>query len=223
MEYYKAYDERYKIYHSNKGQSWAGEQPSVELADILKKYKATKESQILEVGCGEGQNARFLLKQGFNLRASDVSNEAISWCKQNIEKNVRNNFFVLDILNNNFTERFDFIISISTLHMLVLNKDRKKFFDFLYSHLQDDGIAIITSMGDGDYQQNKSDITKAFELVERDNGSGKMLLPQTSCRIVDWKQLTHEIESANLKIIDKYISTTISGFNSSMVAIIKKK
>ncbi len=223
MKYYEAYDDRYKIYHKEKGNAWAGDLPSKELKDILIKHGATENSSILEIGCGEGQNALFLLKEGFNLKASDVSSEAIKWCKENCEnENLKNNFFVLDIVNNNFNEKFDFILSVSTLHMLVLDDDRKAFFDFIYSHLNDHGIAIITSMGDGINEQNNSDIAKAFDMVKRNNGAGEVLVPQTSCRKVNWENLIKEITNAHLTVVDNYISSTISGFNSSMIAIIKK-
>ena len=221
MEYYKAYDERYKMFHSAKGEAWAGDLPSTELKEILLKHGATKKSSILEIGCGEGQNAIYLLDQGFNVKASDVSAEAVNWCK-NANKKYENNFFVLDILNNNLTEKFDFILCVSTLHMLVLDEHRKAFFDFIKSHLTDNGIAIITTMGDGIEERNNTDITKSFDLIKRNNGSGEMLLPQTSCRMVNWDTLLKEIANSNLKTIDNYVSTTISGFISSMIAIIKK-
>lgn len=222
MEYYKAYDNRYKIYHDAKGIAWAGDLPSKELKDILTKYHADKDSSILEIGCGEGQNALYLLGEGFNVKASDVSHEAVEWCKKQTDK-YKDNFFELDILNNNLTEKFDFILSISTLHMLVSDSHRKGFFDFISSHLNENGIAIITSMGDGINEKNDTDITKSFDLIVRDNGTGAMLLPQTSCRIVNWENLKKEISNSNLAIVESYISKTISGFISSMIAIIKNK
>lgn len=224
MEYYKAYDNRYRIYHQQKGNAWAGDLPSKELKDVLIKYNANKNSAILEIGCGEGQNALYLLKEGFNVEASDVSPEAINWCKQKANnKKFENNFFVLDILDNNLTKKYDFILSISTLHMLVSDAHRKSFFDFIASHLNKNGVAIITSMGDGCFEKNDTDITKSFDLVERDNGTGKVLVPQTSCRIVNWEKLKSEIENSELAIIENYISKTISGFDNSMVAIIEKQ
>ena len=223
-EYYKAYEDRYKIYHEKTGDAWAGERPTFELKDLLDEFGATEKSQILEIGCGEGQNALFLQENGFDVFASDVSQEAVNWCKDKAK--TRNlspeKFFVLDILDNNLQDKFDFIISVSTLHMLVLDSDRKAFFDFVYSHLNEDGFAIITSMGDGKNEKNDSDISKAFDLIIRNNGSGDYLLPTTSCRIVNWKTLFKEIENSSLALEKHYLSTTISGFNSSLVVVLKK-
>ena len=39
----------------------------------------------------------------------------------------------------------------------------------------------------------------------------------TSCRMVTWEEEFEEIKKANLKILDHYLDTTISGFVCSMV------
>ena len=225
QKYYKAYEQRYKTVHSQTGMAWAGETPSKVLEEILKKYSINTNSAILEIGCGEGQNALFLQKQGYNIKASDVSNEAIKWCKQNAIKNniPETNYFVLDVLDNNFQDSFDCIITVSTLHMLVLEEDRKGFLDFIYNHLNKNGIAIITVMGDGQKERNDCDITKAFDLSEREFNNQKINVTSTSCKIVNWQTLFKEFNNSNLKVIENYISEEISGFNVSMVSIVSKK
>lgn len=223
-EYYKAYDKRYRIYHKQTGLAWMGEDASTVLNDILIKLGANYRSKILEIGCGEGQNALFLQQKGFDIVATDVSSEAINWCKKRAKEKKLSpeKFFVLDILNNQLSDKYDFILAISTLHMLVLENDRKAFFDFVFNHLKDKGIAIITSMGDGKQIKNDSDIKKAFELTKRTNNIGDFLLPNTTCRIVDWETLMKEVTASNLQIKEKFVSHSISGFNNSMVVILNK-
>lgn len=224
-KYYKAYDDRYKIYHKQTGLAWAGSEATVELKDILKKYGANAQSKILEIGCGEGQNALFLQENGFDICATDVSKEAIKWCKKHAEarKLLPDKFFVLDVLDNKFEEKFDFILAISTIHMLVLDDDRRAFFDFIFNHLHEGGIAIVTSMGDGDQTKDDCDVKKAYNLVKRINDRGEFLLPTTSCKIVNWETLTNEIKNSKLNIKEKYISHSISGFNNSMVFICERE
>lgn len=225
MKYYKAYEERYKTYHSEEGKAWAGDRPSYILGDLFEKHiKDKKVANVLEIGCGEGQNAIFLMQKGYNIEATDVSKEAINWCKKiALEKHLDpNKFFVLDALNNKLRKTYDLIYSISTLHMLVLDEDRKKFLDFIYSHLTEDGLAIISVMGDGIGEKNNSDITKSFNMVERVVNGKTVSVAQTSCRIVNWKTLFQEIVNSKLMIIKHQISKEISGFNSSMVVIVKK-
>ena len=225
-KYYKAYDDRYKTYHAQEGVAWAGNRPSFILKDILDKHIKNKElAEILEIGCGEGQNAIYLMNNGFNIKATDVSNEAIIWCKNEAEKNNLNtkNFFVLDALDNSLTNKYDAIYSISTLHMLVLDEDRIKFLDFIYNHLKDDGVGIITIMGDGTTERNNTDISKSFEKVDRNINGKTVQVASTSCRIVNWKTFFKELETSKLEVINHYTSTEISGFNSSMVVEVKKQ
>lgn len=230
-KYYKAYDDRYRQFHSQTGKAWAGSKASVVLKDILGQYPT--KSKILEIGCGEGQNAMFLKQQGFDVIASDVSYEAISWCKKlaknnNIDSDM---FFVLDILNNNFSQKFDIIYSVSTLHMLILENDRKKFWDFIYEHLKEGGIAVVTVMGDGVKETDDCDISKAFDVVEKrffDSDTNtltdtKVNVANTSNRIVNWDTLFNEINKSNLKVLKHYLSDKIVGFSSSMIVEVKRK
>lgn len=225
-EYYKAYDKRYKAYHDQENQAWAGDRPSYVLKDIINKYiKNNMDSKILEIGCGEGQNAIYLLQNGYNIEASDVSREAIKWCKKEAKKHdiKEGHFFVLDVLNNKLTKKYDLIYSISTLHMLVRDEDRKKFLDFVHDHLNDSGTAIITIMGDGIKEQNNSDITKSFDDAERIINGKKVTVATTSCRIVNWETFFNELRNSNLSVLNHYINNEISGFNSSMIVELKRK
>lgn len=225
MKYYEAYEKRYEKYHSQEGKAWAGDRPSYILDDLLKKYLKDKQNaQVLEIGCGEGQNAIFLMQKGYNVEASDVSSSAIKWCKKAaIAENLdADKFFVLDVLQNNFSKKYDLIYSISTLHMLVLDEDRKKFFDFIWSHLNEGGIAIVSVMGDGENERNNTDIAKSFDEVERCANGQMVKVAQTSCRIVNWQTLFKEIANSKLSVIDNQITGEISGFASSMLVVLKK-
>lgn len=226
MKYYKAYEERYKTYHQQEKMAWAGDRASFILKDLFEKYIPNKSSaKILEIGCGEGQNAIYLMNEGYNIEASDVSKEAINWCKTEARKNGLNKekFFVLDALENNFSKKYDLIYSISTLHMLVLDEDRKKFLDFVCNHLNDTGVAVISIMGDGINEKNDTDITKSFDIVERNINGKTVKVAATSCRIVNWKTFFEEIANSNLSILEHEICKEISGFPSSMLVVLKKR
>jgi len=225
MKYYEAYENRYKTYHDQEKMAWAGDRPSYILSDLFEKYiKDKKVANIFEIGCGEGQNAIYLMQKGYNIDATDVSKEAINWCKKvALEKHLDpNKFFVLDALDSNLRKKYDLICSISTLHMLVLDEDRKKFLDFVYDHLAEDGLAIITIMGDGIEERNNSDITKSFNIVERVANGKAVSVAQTSCRIVNWKTFFKEISNSNLVVESHFVTNEISGFSSSMIVVLKR-
>ncbi len=79
-KYYEAYDERYKVAHS-KGVSWSSDKSSPIVLDTMKKYKIHPLNSILEIGCGEGRDSKELLERGYHLFATDISKEAIQYCK----------------------------------------------------------------------------------------------------------------------------------------------
>lgn len=223
-KYYEAYDERYKKVHSEKNLAWAGEGHSPSIEKLLQKYGANKNSSILEIGCGEGQNAIYLLSKGYNILASDVSPEAISWCKKKaLSKGVNEkSFFVMDVLSNNLRKKFDFIYSVAVLHMLVEDEDRHKFLQFIFNHLKAEGKAFVIVMGDG-VETRKTDKSKAFELADRPFGDETIQVATTSCRMVTWEEFLSELDRANLKVLHHYVDKTIAGFDVSMVAEVERK
>ena len=117
-------------------------------------------------------------------------------------------------------EKFDFIYSVAVVHMLVLDEDRNGFYQFIHRHLKSDGIALICSMGDGNYEM-QSDISNAFELQEREHETGKMMVAGTSCRMVSFSTFENELLRNGLKIIEKGITSAMPNFNSLMYAIVQ--
>ncbi len=219
-KYYEAYDERYKTAHL-KGVSWSSEKSSPIVLDIIKKYKINASSTILEIGCGEGRDSKTVLESGYNLFATDISKEAIEYCK-NIMPLYKAHFGILDCLNDKHQNKYDFIYSVAVIHMLVLEEDRNLFFRFINEHLTKDGIALICTMGDG-MTEMQSDINDAFKLYEREHKSGKIVVARTSCRMVSFETFESEIKSNNLIVIEKGITSALPDFNSLMFAVVRKK
>ncbi len=218
-KYYHAYEDRYKKVHEEKGKPWAGERPSTLLKDLLLKYGANEKSSILEIGCGEGQNALYLMSEGFSVDASDISPEAISWCKNWAKERGLDGdrFFVMDACDNDFEGEYDFIYSVAVLHMLVEDEDRHKFLSFINRHLKKEGRAFVIVMGDGTMSY-RSGTKEAFELADRPFEDGIIQVATTSCRKVTWEEYLAELDRAGLKVLDHYVDRTISGFDVSMVA-----
>ena len=76
--YYEAYDERYKQVHQ-KSLQWFSSLPSKIVEETITEYGISKISKILEIGCGEGRDAIYLMKNGYDLLATDVSPTAINY------------------------------------------------------------------------------------------------------------------------------------------------
>lgn len=219
-KYYEAYDERYKIIH-RKGHSWSSGSPTPIVMDTVLKYSLAKQAPILEIGCGEGRDAFVLLKEGYDLLASDISKEAISYCKK-LRPEYSSHFTVLDCINGFHESSYDFIYSIAVIHMLVEKADRDAFYRFIHEHLNDSGMALICSMGDG-ISESASDIYKAFDSVERDHESGMINVPSTSLRMISFPSFEKELELNDFRIIEKGITSSLPDFNSLLYAIVKKR
>lgn len=218
-KYYAAYEERYKAAHAQ-GVSWAGEKNSPIVLEVIRKYQIQPGHDMLEVGCGEGRDSRTVLENGYHLMATDISKEAIAYCKR-MMPHFEEHFRVLDCLSDKLDKSFDFIYGIAVIHMLVLDEDRDGFYQFIYNHLKPDGLALICTMGDGEFEM-QSDISRAFEIQERNHESGKMMVAGTSCRMVSFKTFDDELARNGLKVVEKGITSALPDFNNLMYAVVKR-
>ena len=223
-EYYEAYEERYKDTYKN-NMLWEIRNITKDVINIIEEYKITKEDNILEVGCGEGRDSIYLLNNNYhNLLGVDYSKTVINKCNELTNNKYINNFKSLDIMKDTLNKKYKFIYSVAVLHMFLTNEHRDKFYSFIYDHLEDNGIALIITMGDG-ITTYKSDITKAFTKVERKNinTNKKILVTNTSCNIVDLPTIKDEIKRNDLKIIKEYISTEVPNFDKCICVVVTKK
>lgn len=220
--YYQAYDKRYKQVHQKK-LLWSTTKPTTDVINFLNKYNHKKEDYILDLGCGEGRDAIYLLNNNYKIHALDYSITAINKCNELTNNKYKDSFFQFDIMKNILNKKYKYIYSIAVLHMFVTKNHRNKFYKFIREHLTDDGLALITVLGDG-VTEHKSDITKSFINTKRKvmNNNETISIATTSCRVVNWETIEKEINNNKLKIKEKYISNTIPEFSSSMCIIISK-
>ncbi len=220
-KYYEAYDKRYRQIHE-KGLSWSTENHTPIVEETIRKYGLEKK-RTLEIGCGEGRDARYLLDRNYDVLAIDVSPEAIDYCIHRDPKH-KNRYMTADILSENAVEgKFGFIYSIACLHMLVPDEDRKGFYRFIQEHLEYEGYALILSMGDGD-RESISDITKAFDDVNRihQETEAEVRIAATSCRIVNSDVFQKEAMNGGFSILEYGMTEIENHFDQMMYMIMKK-
>ena len=218
-KYYHAYDDRYKTIHKN-GYSWSSDKATPIVLQTIQKYIIDNNKKILELGCGEGRDSIHLLELGYKLTATDVSEEAISYCRNKYPK-FKDNFHELDFIEDVHAFSYDFIYAIAVLHMLVLDEDRKAFYKFIYNHLNENGVALVTSMGDG-VMTVQSDINKAFDITTREHFSGEVEVATTSCRMVNFCTFKKEALENGFIILEEGITSVIPEFDKLMYLVIKK-
>ena len=221
-KYYEAYDDRYRQIHEYDLQ-WFHTEPSAIVMETINTFSISTQNKLLEIGCGEGRDAFPLLKNGFNLLATDVSSEAIRFCKSTFPE-FNSRFQVLDCVSGNMACSFDFIYAVAVIHMLVLNEDRDAFYTFIRRHLTPTGIALICTMGDGNFER-QSDIKTAFDIQDRiHEQTGKSVqIASTSCRMVSFETFRRELGRNNLMIIEEGVTSVEPDFTQMMYAVVKAK
>jgi len=217
-KYYEAYDERYKAAHA-KGVRWMGDVHSPIVPEIIGRY-GLEGVPMLELGCGEGRDAIPLLERGVDLTATDISPEAIDYCKKLCPAH-EGAFRVLDCVKDRLEKRFGFVFAVAVVHMLVLDEDRDGFYRSVRDHLTDDGIGLVCSMGDGETER-MSDISTAFELQERLYEGGSIRVAGTSCRMVSFPHFEEEIVRNGLVIVEKGLTAIEPEFSQVMFAVVKR-
>ena len=218
--YYKAYDKRYKQVYEN-GMLWTSKENTKDIMEVIEKYHISNKSKILDLGCGEGRDAIYLLNNGYNVLGVDYSDTVIQKCNELSNFKYMDKFRQLDLVCDKLDDKFDFIYSVAVLHMFITDSHRKQFLSFIRNHLSFGGIALICVMGDGK-KNFTSDYTKAFDDTKRVvmNNKKELNLATTSCRIVDWYTLIKEINSNNLQVIEKWISNSIPEFSEMMCVVV---
>lgn len=221
-KYYEAYDDRYQQIHEQNLQ-WFSEVASPIVAETIRTFGLSAHAKLLELGCGEGRDAYPLLAQGFDLLATDISPEAIAFCRRKFPA-FASRFQVADCVAGTLDGQFDFIYAIAVLHMLVSDEDRNAFYRFIHAHLTPDGIALIGTMGDGTVER-QSDIRTAFDLHERiHEASGKAVqIAGTSCRIVNFQTFEAELAQNDFDVIKKGVTAVEPDFPQMMFAVVKKQ
>lgn len=220
-KYYEAYDDRYRQVHEE-NLRWASDQPSSIVGDTISEFQISADDKILELGCGEGRDADHLLKRGFHVLATDISQEAISYCRR-IHPEFADCYQILDCINGTLDERFAFIYAVAVIHMLVLDPDRDGFYRFIREHMTENGVALICTMGDGEVQM-QSDIRNAFSVQERrhQETGRKLMIAGTSCRMVNFDSFRAELERNGLSILKQGITSVEPDFNQMMYAVVRR-
>ena len=220
-KYYEAYNDRYLQVHSRNLQ-WASDTPSPIVLQILNKYLLSDDSSVLELGCGEGRDAVPLLQAGYRLTATDISQEAIRYCREKWPEH-EEHFQVLDCIHGQSDQKYDFIYAVAVIHMLVDEDDRAGFYSFIRDHLKENGVALVCTMGDGTVAR-QSNTSTAFDLQERTHEQTglKMHLAGTSCRMVTWDSFLSEIRSSGMTVLEHNLTETPPDFPVMMYAVMKK-
>lgn len=132
-------------------------------------------------------------------------------------------FGILDCLSQKINEKFDFIYAVSVLHMLVLDEDRTRFYSFLDNQLNDDGVALICTIGN-ENEEWQTNIDEAFNLQKRTHEATgeELMIATTSCRVVSFQTLNKEFANHNFEVVESGLTSIQPDFPTIMYAVVKK-
>lgn len=131
-----SFEERYK-----EEKCYWGSKPNKEVINLLK-YKQS--GKALDLGVGEGRNALFLAKKGFNITGVDSSKAGIEKFLKLAKKfKVKVRGIVAEITKFKFDKFYEVIISTATLHFLS-RKDIDSIIRKMKEKTNKEGLNLIT-------------------------------------------------------------------------------
>jgi tellurite methyltransferase len=108
------YEEEYQS-----GDYYWGTEPNAACYEVLKAMPPVKRLKLLDIGCGEGKDAVFFARNGYDVSAFDVTDAGIGKTKRLAEQaGVQVNVFKADILDYRLDAHYDILYSSGVLHYI---------------------------------------------------------------------------------------------------------
>ncbi|MBI1973175.1 methyltransferase domain-containing protein [Candidatus Micrarchaeota archaeon] len=167
MKEHARIDRDWERVYENKTTPWDVGEPDNIIAGMVERGEINP-CRALELGCGNGNDAIFLARSGFDVTALDVSKLAIEEAKRRARNaRAKVNFLVDDAADpRHVTGNFDFILDRCCFHFIHKSK-RQKYVQSVSRLLKPSGlfILVLSSKNDpvtGPYQFSKEDIRRLF-------------------------------------------------------------
>ncbi len=127
---------------------WADLEPNKFLARYAKHVNLRGNNRnALVVGCGLGDDARFLYELGFKVTAFDISATAIEWARK-LHADTGIDFFVADLFDapKQWFQAFEFVLEIYTIQPLPLEM-RPQTIDAIANFVKFGGTLLVVTRG----------------------------------------------------------------------------
>ena len=156
MSFNKKYSDIYnKIYKKKKYPKEAKY-----IISILKKNKILN-GDILELGLGTGNHAKYLIKKKFNVTGVEKSSSMITFAK----KIPRLKCILADVRNVRLKKKFNVVISLfHVINYMLTRSDLNNFFKTANVHLNNNGLLIFDTWHDRSIKIQKLSDFKVFKI-----------------------------------------------------------
>ena len=111
-----------------------------EIGELVNKTTPTRESLILDIGCGTGRHVDLLAKKGFNVIGIDKSQDMVNKAKENYPEY---NFMRGDVLNALTFQPNSFTHILCLYFTIYYFKNKQHFFQNCYNWLLPDGYLVV--------------------------------------------------------------------------------
>jgi SAM-dependent methyltransferase len=142
---YISHDRRYRKLRDQNAPGWETDDDyrdhEIEVAWALAAFEP-KGNRVLELGCGAGNIARFLVDRGFDVTGIDISPTAIAWATERAIPNAR--FMVGDLVAE-IPGEYDLVIDGHCLHCIIGN-DRARMLANVRAALVPGGSFFVATM-----------------------------------------------------------------------------
>ena len=164
------YDKRYNA----EGYYW-GLTPNNLCYEIMRIKPPTKPYKVLDIGCGEGKDAVFLARNGYDVTAFDVSEQGLSKARELADHcSVKIDFFKADVRTFSLEKNFDIIFSSGVFHYIP-QEQRIDLIDSLKVHTTTNGINVINAFVRKPFIPLPPDIEES-EIAAGDWESGELFM-----------------------------------------------
>ena len=143
-------EERYKERYKSGDTPWDVGQPDFNLIEVVTKTPVLS-CNVLDIGCGTGDNSIWLTQNRFQVVGTDTSDIAMAKAKEKAFKaNVECEFMLVDFLNNKIKGApFGFVFDRGCFHSFGSENDRRRFSKNVAMHLEEGGL-WLTIVGNAD-------------------------------------------------------------------------
>ena len=104
---------------------------------------SVKPYKVIDIGCGEGKDAVFLARNGYDVTAFDASEQGLSKARELADTyGVKVDFFKADVRDFRLEANYDIIFSSGVFHYIPLEL-RENVVNNLKAHTATNGINVI--------------------------------------------------------------------------------
>ena len=133
----------YENVYNKSGEYYWGITPSQMCLRVLELMPPNKPLKILDIGCGEGKDAVFFARCGYDVSAFDISDAGIEKAKRLAEKaRVHVDVFTANIWDYRLSGKYDILFSSGALHY-IKPELRDEIFEDYRNHTDENGLNVF--------------------------------------------------------------------------------